>query len=95
MEEEHWKEKRMQRTEEMSTAIQRARQRREDEEKKMENDRKAAAAEKLRLLDERSKKRDDRVSKYGSVFLICFTSVETCSNFLMLKKNICICSLLV
>lgn len=60
MEEEHWKEKRMQRTEEMSTAIQRARQRREDEEKKMENDRKAAAAEKLRLLDERSKKRDDR-----------------------------------
>ncbi|XP_078324244.1 uncharacterized protein LOC111125384 isoform X5 [Crassostrea virginica] len=60
LEEEHWKEKRLQRTEEMSTAIQRARQRREDEEKKMENDRKAAAFEKLRMLDERSKKRDDR-----------------------------------
>lgn len=57
----------------------------------MENDRKVVVVEKLRLLDERSKKRDDRVSKYGSVFLICFILVEICSNFLMLKKNICIC----
>lgn len=47
----------------------------------MENDRKVVVVEKLRLLDERSKKRDDRVSKYGSVFLICFIWVEICSNF--------------
>ncbi|XP_061164829.1 protein PRRC2C-like isoform X2 [Saccostrea echinata] len=60
LEEELWKEKRLQRTEEMSTAIQRARQRREDEEKRMEVERKSAAAEKLRQLDERSKKREDR-----------------------------------
>ncbi|XP_048776168.2 protein PRRC2C-like isoform X5 [Ostrea edulis] len=66
LEEEQWKEKRMQRTEEMSTAIQRARQRREDEEKKIESERKAAAAEKLRQLDERSKKRDDRDAESDS-----------------------------
>ncbi|KAJ8300218.1 hypothetical protein KUTeg_021737 [Tegillarca granosa] len=56
---EHWRQKRLQRNEEMSTAIERARQRREEEEKKMETERKAAAAEKLRQLDERSSKKKD------------------------------------
>ncbi|XP_041368189.1 protein PRRC2C-like isoform X2 [Gigantopelta aegis] len=62
-EDEIWRQKRRQHGEEVTIAVERARQRREDDEKRMEAERKAAAAEKLKQLDERSgKKKDDQDS---------------------------------
>ena len=63
-----WRQKRQERNQEFSTAIERARQRREEEEKKMEMERKKAAQEKLKALDERTKKKDE--SKVSSRFRI-------------------------
>ncbi|XP_025111993.1 protein PRRC2A-like isoform X2 [Pomacea canaliculata] len=56
-EDEKWRQRRRHAGEEVSAAVERARQRREDDERRIEAERKAAAAEKLRQLDERVKKR--------------------------------------
>ena len=56
-----WRQKRQERNQEVSTAIERARLRKEEEEKRMDSERKKAAQEKLKALDERSKKKDDKV----------------------------------
>ncbi|KAK6196343.1 hypothetical protein SNE40_001584 [Patella caerulea] len=56
---ELWQQRRKQSSDEVSAIVQRARQRREESEKKSEAERKAAAAEKLKQLDERSKKREE------------------------------------
>ncbi|KAL3872322.1 hypothetical protein ACJMK2_040253 [Sinanodonta woodiana] len=53
-----WRQRRQERNQEVTSAIERARQRREEEEKRMEAERKKGAAEKLRLLDERTKRKD-------------------------------------
>ena len=58
---EVWRQKRQERNQEVSTAIERARLRKEEEEKRMDSERKKAAQEKLKALDERSKKKDDKV----------------------------------
>ena len=43
----------------MSTAIERARQRRDEEEKRMETERRRGAEEKLKALEERTRKKTD------------------------------------
>ncbi|ESP04907.1 hypothetical protein LOTGIDRAFT_229985 [Lottia gigantea] len=56
---EMWQQRRQQSTEEVHSAVQRARARREESEKKSEAERKAAAQEKLKQLEERVRKRED------------------------------------
>jgi hypothetical protein len=60
-EEELWRLRRKQQSESMSAAIERARQRREEEERRMKEEQTAAAREKLRQLDEKLGRKDDKV----------------------------------
>ncbi|GFS03604.1 protein PRRC2C [Elysia marginata] len=55
---ELWRTRRKEKEGEINTAVERARHRREENEKRKDNEQRAAAAEKLRQLDERTKKKD-------------------------------------
>lgn len=77
---EMWRQKRQERVQEYSTAIERARQRREEEEKKIEMERKKAAQEKLKALDERTKKKEDNKSETEGDELEADSKVETRSS---------------
>ena len=58
-EDDMWRQKRQEKNQEMSTAIERARQRRDEEEKRMETERRKGAEEKLKALEERAKRKND------------------------------------
>ncbi|XP_013402281.1 protein PRRC2C-like isoform X2 [Lingula anatina] len=62
-EDEMWRQRRRKQHDEMSEAVERARQRREDEEKRVEAERKAAAQEKLRALEGKLGRRTDSESE--------------------------------
>ncbi|KAK3764711.1 hypothetical protein RRG08_042021 [Elysia crispata] len=57
-EDELWRTRRKEKEGEINVAVERARHRREENEKRKDNEQRAAAAEKLRQLDERTKKKD-------------------------------------
>lgn len=58
-EDEVWRQRRQEKNQEMSTAIERARQRRDEEERRLESERRRGAEEKLKALEERSKKKNE------------------------------------
>ena len=64
-----WRQKRQEKNQEMSTAIERARQRRDEEEKRMESERRRGAEEKLKALDERAKRKNDTSKVNYLIFL--------------------------
>lgn len=66
-EEELWRLRRKQQSESMSAAIERARQRREEEERRMKEEQIAAAREKLRLLNEKCGRKDEKVMGFFSI----------------------------
>ena len=55
---ELWRSRRKEKEGEINVAVERARHRREENEKRIDNEQRAAAAEKLRQLDERTKKKE-------------------------------------
>ncbi|XP_052823701.1 protein PRRC2C isoform X3 [Octopus bimaculoides] len=58
--EEIWRERRRQRSEEINFVVERTRQRREEEERKIEAERRATSSEKLKAPDDRMKKKDEK-----------------------------------
>ena len=58
-EDEMWRQRRQEKNQEMSNAIERARQRRDEEEKRMESERRRGAEEKLKALEERTKRKSE------------------------------------
>ena len=70
-----WRLRRQEKNQEMSTAIERARQRRDEEEKRMETERRRGAEEKLKALEERTKKRTDSY-KVSMLFNLLFASLQ-------------------
>ena len=73
---ELWRQRRRVQNEEMSAAVERARQRREEEERKMEAERKGAAQEKLKALEERLNKPKDELDKVSVVESPIFTNTS-------------------
>lgn len=59
---EVWRQRRKQQSDDMAATIERARQRRQEEERRMKEEQQAAAKEKLRQLDEKLAKKEDKVS---------------------------------
>ncbi|KAL4218896.1 cell differentiation [Mactra antiquata] len=79
-EDEMWRQKRQERSQDLSSAIERARQRREEEEKKIEMERKKAAQEKLKALDERTKRKEENKSETDGDEIDADSKVETRSS---------------
>jgi hypothetical protein len=79
-EEELWRQRRKLQCESMSAAIERARQRREEEERRIKAEQTAAAREKLRQLDEKLGRKDEKVCNRSDIANVYFTCVQLNSS---------------